>query len=83
MLSSCPSGRLILHHRLLCTPPRTNPKKMPNMIVQALVQLRFMMVMLHADVDEALRLMEASKERLRTNNGKDMVRAALTRTVRI
>ena len=56
---------------------------MPNTIVQALVQLRFMMAMLHADVDEALRLMEASKERLRTNNGKDMVRAALTWTVRI
>ena len=56
---------------------------MPNTIVQALVQLHFVMAMLHADVDEALRLMEASKERLRTNNGKDMVQAALTRTVRI
>ena len=60
---------------------------MPNTIVQALVQLRFMTAMLHADVDEALRLMEASKERLRADDGKDMMRAmvwaALTRTVRI
>lgn len=36
---------------------------------QALARLRFAAAVLHADVDEALRLMEASKESLRDDDG--------------
>jgi DNA replication licensing factor MCM7 len=37
---------------------------------QALARLRFAAAVLHADVDEALRLMEASKESLRDDDGE-------------
>jgi len=39
-------------------------------LAQALARLRFAAAVLHADVDEALRLMEASKESLRDDNGE-------------
>ena len=38
-------------------------------LAQALARLRFAAAVLHADVDEALRLMEASKESLRDEDG--------------
>ena len=38
-------------------------------LAQALARLRFATAVLHADVDEALRLMEASKESLRDDDG--------------
>ena len=38
-------------------------------LAQALARLRFAAAVLHADVDEALRLMEASKESLRDDDG--------------
>ena len=41
--------------------------------MQVLVQLCFVMTVLHMDVDEALWLMEASKESLHNNNGKNIV----------
>ena len=44
-------------------------------LVQALIRLCFMTVVLHADMDEALQLMEASKESLHDDDGEDMVRA--------
>jgi DNA replication licensing factor MCM7 len=40
-------------------------------LAQALARLRFAAAVLHADVDEALRLMEASKESLRDDDGDD------------
>ena len=39
-------------------------------LAQALARLRFATAVLHADVDEALRLMEASKESLRDDDGE-------------
>jgi DNA replication licensing factor MCM7 len=39
-------------------------------LAQALARLRFAAAVLHADVDEALRLMEASKESLRDDDGE-------------
>ena len=42
--------------------------------MQVLVRLCFAMAMLHADVNEVLQLMEASKESLCDNDGKNMVR---------
>lgn len=39
-------------------------------LAQALARLRFAAAVLHADVDEALRLMEASKESLRDEDGE-------------
>ena len=39
-------------------------------LAQALARLRFAVVVLHADVDEALRLMEASKDSLRDEDGE-------------
>ncbi|SRR6266403_4678404 len=39
-------------------------------LAQALARLRFAATVLHADVDEALRLMEASKESLRDDDGE-------------
>jgi DNA replication licensing factor MCM7 len=39
-------------------------------LAQALARLRFAASVLHADVDEALRLMEASKESLRDDDGE-------------
>ncbi|KAI0293546.1 MCM-domain-containing protein [Russula brevipes] len=40
-------------------------------LAQALARLRFAAAVLHADVDEALRLMEASKESLRDDDERD------------
>ena len=42
--------------------------------MQVLVQLYFVMVVLYADVDKVLQLMEASKESLCDDNGKDIMR---------
>ena len=39
-------------------------------LAQALARLRFAAAVLHADVDEALRLMEASKDSLRDEDGE-------------
>ncbi|KAH9009215.1 MCM-domain-containing protein [Lactarius deliciosus] len=80
----CPSRRVILHRRLLralaqavvqCDRSHTHTSARTLLgilrLAQAPARLRFAAAVLHADVDEALRLMAASKESPHDEDGDD------------